>query len=140
MRVLIAGRRLPGAFFFRTFLRFPAFFFGGCGVREDADAWRQSLLLAFLFSFFNAQVRIVGVFQALLVAPSLLPEPALIVAFMRSQSFDEIGVHASADFFDFVLGALQCVFAKEGKLPHTAQGRDDVIDTLVQQERAFVDT
>jgi hypothetical protein len=65
---------------------------------------------------------------------------ALIVAFVRSQFLDEIGVHASADFFDFVLGALQCVFANERKPLHAAQGRDDVIDALVQQEQAFIDT
>ena len=45
----------PGVPFLRLLLDFPALFIGSDrGVREDADPWRQSLLLAFFFAFLDA--------------------------------------------------------------------------------------
>lgn len=128
--------RLPGALFLPLLLGFPAlFFFGDCGVRDNADARRQSLLLAFFLAALDVDIDVVGVSLLLFIGAPLLRKAALVVPFAIGQVFDEISVHVATNFSYLEYSGLQRLFLGKGKLLHAAQERDDVIDALVQQNR-----
>jgi hypothetical protein len=58
-------------------------FVGYCGIRDNADAWRQSLLLLrFFLAALNADIHVVGIFPFLLVGEALLLEAARVVKFI----------------------------------------------------------
>src|SRR5690348_13545106 len=116
---------LPGVPFPSLLLCLQTLFFGGHGcVRDDADTRWESLFLTFFLTLLNAQVHIVWVSPLLLIRPSPLPEPALVVTFAIHQMLSEMGVHVGADFFDLRLAALQIVLVDKGKPLHAAQERD----------------
>src|ERR1700730_8010790 len=105
---------------------------------ENTEARRQTLLLALLFSPFNIDINIVRVAPFLLELPTLLPEVAFIETFPFGPVPGEIGVQSAPNLLDLDYRALHRFFVAKRKLFHTAQERDDMIHTLIQQEQAFV--
>src|SRR6266851_5185903 len=131
---------LPCTLLLPLLLRFPAlFFFGDCGVRDNADPWRQSLLLAFFLAAPDVDIHVVGISPLLFVGAPQLPEAAFVEAFAVGQLFAEVSVHAGANLFDLSHGALHRSLIGKWKLLHASQQRDNMIHALVQQEEAFVD-
>src|SRR6478736_3643301 len=106
---------------------------------ENTQARRQALLLAFFFSPPDLDINIVRVAPFLLELPALLPEAALIEAFAICQFFREIGIHVASDLFDLDNGTLNRLPVRKGKCLHLTQEGDDVVHTLVQEEKTFID-
>src|SRR5450755_1227442 len=107
---------------------------------ENAEARRQALLLAFFFSPPNLDINIVWVTPFLLEIPTLLPEATFIEAFAICQFFRKIGIHVASDLFDLDNGTLHRLLVGKGKFLHLAQECDDVVHTLIQQEKTFINT
>src|ERR1700756_2153820 len=107
---------------------------------ENAEARRQTLLLAFFFSLTNLDIHIVRVTPFLLECPALLPEANLLEAVAIYQFFRKVGIHVASDLFDLDNGTLHRLFVGKGKFLHLAQEGDDVIYALVQEKKTFINT
>jgi hypothetical protein len=107
---------------------------------EDTEARWQALLLAIFFSPANLDVNVVRVTPFLLELPALLPEVAFIEAFAIRQFLRKVGIHVASDLFDLDDSTLHRLLVGQGKFLHLAQEGDEVVHTLVQQEKAFIDT
>ncbi len=108
-------------------------------MRDNAEPRRQSLLFAFFFAALDVDIHVVGVSPLLLERAALLPEAAFVQAFAISQVLGELHVDVGANLFDLDYGGLQRLLVGKRKLLHAAQDGDDMIDTVVPQEKAFVD-
>src|SRR4030088_582361 len=99
---------LAGALFLLLLFLLDAFFFvGHCRIGDNADTWRQSLLLAFFFALLDIDIHVVRISPLFFIGAFLLPETTFVDALQIRQFFDEIGVHIGANFFDLHLGGLQ---------------------------------
>jgi hypothetical protein len=131
-----------GTRFLSLLCGFPTFFlFGYHGVRDDAaeKSGRQSLFLAFFLAMLDFDVNVIRVAPFLLKGAPLFPEAALVEPFTVSQVLCEIGVHIAAKFFDLDDDGLHGFPVREVKLPHISQQGNHALDTLIEQEQAFVD-
>jgi len=107
---------------------------------ENTEARGQALLLAFFFSPPNFDIHIVRVAPSILELPTLLPEATFIEAFAICQFFRKVGIHVASDLLDLDNGPLHRLLVSKGKFLHLAQEGDDVVHTLVQQEKTFINT
>ena len=95
---------------------------------------------AFFLATLDVDVHIIGVSPLLLKRSPLLPEVSFVEAFTVGQVLGEIRVHIAADFLDLDNSALHRILVGKREFPHVSQERDDVVDSLVQQEKTFINT
>jgi len=75
-------RALPGALFILLLFLLDAFFFvGHCCIGDNADTWRQSLLLAFFLALLDIDIHVVRVSPPFFIGAFLLPETTFVDAF-----------------------------------------------------------
>ena len=75
-------------------------------MRENADTWWQSLLLALFLAPLDVDINVIRVSPFLLKIPALFPETAFVETLAIGQSFGEIGIHIATDFLDLNNGDL----------------------------------
>jgi hypothetical protein len=121
-----------GALFVALLLVFPTILFlSHGGMRENAEARGQSLLLAFFLASPDVDVYIVRVTPLLFELATLLPEATFIGAFAICQPFREFGIHFASDLLDLDNGTLHRLLVGQGKFFHLSQESDEALHALI---------